>query len=116
MSYLFTSEAVSEGHPDKICDAVSDSLLDFYLSQDPNARTAIEAVATTNRVILSGEVSAATAFSPEQIEQCVRKCIKNIGYEQDTFNWQTVAIENYLHTQSADIALGVDKCGAGDQG
>ena len=116
MTYLFTSEAVSEGHPDKVCDAISDAIVDLYLSYDNKARTAIETLATTNQVIISGETSSTFAITQEQIESTIRQTIKNIGYDQNGFSWQDVNIQSYLHKQSADIALGVDKMGAGDQG
>lgn len=116
MQYLFTSESVSEGHPDKVCDQISDSILDLYLRHDPQARTAVETMATTNRVIVAGETKSKAIISQEEINETIRECIKNIGYNQDGFNWQTVQITNLLHEQSADIALGVDACGAGDQG
>lgn len=116
MTYLFTSEAVSEGHPDKVCDAISDAIVDLYLSYDNQARTAIETLATTNQVIISGETSSSISVSQEQIENTVRQTIKNIGYDQEGFSWKDVNIQSYLHKQSADIALGVDKMGAGDQG
>lgn len=116
MTYLFTSEAVSEGHPDKVCDALSDTIVDLYLSHDPNARTAIETLATTNQVIIAGETSSTIDISYEQIEAAVRQTVKDIGYDQTGFSWKDVNIQSYLHKQSADIALGVDKMGAGDQG
>ena len=116
MSYIFTSESVSEGHPDKLCDRISDAIADLYLSKDNNARTAIETLATTNRVIISGETSSNAFISKEEIEDVVRKSIKDVGYNQKNFSWQSVDILNLLHTQSADIALGVDNDGAGDQG
>lgn len=116
MTHLFTSEAVSEGHPDKVCDAVSDAIVDLYLSHDRHARTAVETLATTNRVIISGETSSSTDITPEQIETTIRRTIKDIGYDQKNFSWKTLEIQNFLHRQSADIALGVDKMGAGDQG
>lgn len=116
MSILFTSESVSEGHPDKVCDAISDTILDMYLSKDENARCAIETLATTNQVIIAGETSSSSPILATEIENSVRDAIRNIGYEQKGFNWQNVKIENFLHQQSADIALGVDKQGAGDQG
>ena len=115
-SYLFTSESVSEGHPDKVCDRLSDSLLDLALTHNPNARVAIEALATTNRVILAGEVSGLSSSISKEIEQTVRMAIKDIGYYQEGFNWENVQIENFIHAQSDDIALGVDRDGAGDQG
>ena len=116
MTYLFTSEAVSEGHPDKVCDAISDAIVDLYLTHDKQARTAIETLATTDRVIISGETASKTPVSETEIENTIRQTIKNIGYDQEGFSWKTVNIQNLLHKQSADIALGVDKMGAGDQG
>lgn len=116
MEYLFTSESVSEGHPDKVCDRISDAITDLYLSRDNASRTAVEAMATTNRVIIAGETSSQAIIMPEDIEHTVRNAIKDIGYAQKGFNWQNVQIENLLHSQSSDIALGVDKAGAGDQG
>ena len=116
MTYFFTSESVSEGHPDKVCDQISDAVLDALLKLNPMARSAVETMATTNRVILSGEISSPILPSNEQINQIVRFVIQKIGYEQAGFNWKTVEIQNYLHAQSADIAMGVDKEGAGDQG
>ena len=116
MSYLFTSEAVSEGHPDKVCDALSDAVVDLYLTRDAKARTAIETLATTNQVVIAGETSSAIPVSHEEIEDIVRQTVKNIGYDQDGFSWRDINIQSYLHKQSADIALGVDKTGAGDQG
>lgn len=116
MSILFTSESVSEGHPDKVCDAISDSIVDLYLRHDPLARTAVETLATTNRVVIAGEVCSSAFVSKEEIDYTIRETIKNIGYNQKNFSWQTVDIQNFMHTQSADIAMGVDKMGAGDQG
>ncbi len=116
MTKLFTSESVSEGHPDKVCDQISDALVDLYLSKDPYARTAIETLATTNKVIIAGETSSCAYISKDEIENTIRKTIKEIGYDQKGFSWQTVNIDNYLHHQSCDIALGVDRDGAGDQG
>lgn len=116
MSYFFTSESVSEGHPDKVCDALSDSLLDLYLTHDTHARTAIEVMATANKVILAGETNSFWQPSADEINSTVRRIIARIGYTQPDFSADTVDIENYLHRQSADIALGVDRQGAGDQG
>lgn len=116
MSFLFTSESVSEGHPDKVCDRISDAVADLYISRDPCSRTAIETLATTNRVIISGETSSNAVVLFEDIEDTVRNTIKEIGYAQKGFNWQNVRIDNFLHSQSCDIALGVDQDGAGDQG
>ena len=116
MSYLFTSESVSEGHPDKVADAISDAILDLAMrSEDPSVRCACETLVTTNRVVLAGEYKN-VILHPEEVDATVRKTIKNIGYEQDGFNWRTVEITNLLHGQSADIALGTDTFGAGDQG
>ncbi|MFN4154729.1 MAG: methionine adenosyltransferase [Paracoccaceae bacterium] len=119
-NYVFTSESVSEGHPDKVCDRVSDAILDAFLTEEPNARVACETFATTNRVVVGGEVGlsskAATDAMLERVEGIVRDCVKDIGYEQEAFHWKTLTVQNYLHGQSAHIAQGVDKDGAGDQG
>lgn len=116
MKHLFTSESVSEGHPDKVCDRISDTILDLYLQQDIFARTAVETLATTNQVIIAGETKSNISISEDKIEQAIRNSIKNIGYEQEGFNWKNLQITNLLHEQSADISLGVDINGAGDQG
>ena len=124
MSYLFTSESVSEGHPDKVCDRVSDSVLDLFLRHDSQARVACETLATTNRVILAGEVRAPETMMADimaQIESEVRGAIADIGYEQDEFHHAHFEFQNYLHKQSDHIAMGVDEAegkeeGAGDQG
>ena len=124
-SYIFTSESVSEGHPDKLCDRISDAVLDAFLTEEPEARVAAETFATTNRIVIGGEVGlsdkAVLAHHMGQIEQIARDCIKDIGYEQDKFHWKTVEVTNLLHEQSAHIAQGVDAGadkdeGAGDQG
>ena len=120
MPYLFTSESVSEGHPDKVCDRVSDAVLDAFLAEDPEARVACETFATTNRVVIGGEVRGPQAVM-NRVEEIARACVKDIGYEQDGFHWQTLNVQNYLHEQSAHIAQGVDAAdgkeeGAGDQG
>jgi S-adenosylmethionine synthetase len=120
-SYVFTSESVSEGHPDKICDQISDALLDAYLACDPFTKVAIETVVTTQRVILVGEVSHLGLVSKHSRADIVRKVIREIGYAQEGFHWQTCQIEDWLHDQSADIAQGVERergvvVGAGDQG
>jgi S-adenosylmethionine synthetase len=119
-SYLFTSESVSEGHPDKICDRISDAILDAFLTEEELARVACETFATTNRVVIGGEVGLST---PEKLttfmqglDGIVRDCVKDIGYEQDGFHWKNMSVENHLHAQSAHIAQGVDAAGAGDQG
>ena len=124
MSHIFTSESVSEGHPDKLCDRVSDTVLDLFLTAEPEARVACETFATTNRVILGGEVRASKdslASIMQAIEPAVRAAVKDIGYEQDKFHHAHFEFQNYLHEQSADIAMGVDSGdnkdeGAGDQG
>ncbi len=121
-NFIFTSESVSEGHPDKICDQISDLVVDLYMKADKNSRVACETLATTNRVILSGEVKINQnhqEVDDEVIHQKIREKIKDIGYEQDGFHWENIEIENYLHNQSQDIAQGVDATetiGAGDQG
>jgi len=119
--HLFTSESVSEGHPDKVCDRISDAIVDTFLAHDPYARVAVETLATTNRVVLAGEVRGPREVNPELLEQVVRHAVKEIGYEQDGFNWQTLSVDNFIHEQSPDIAQGVDAAGnkdegAGDQG
>ncbi|TMV58867.1 methionine adenosyltransferase, partial [Thioclava sp. BHET1] len=118
--YIFTSESVSEGHPDKVCDRISDAILDDFLTEEPNARVACETFATTNQVVVGGEVGLSDktklAEHMEKIDSIVRNCVKDIGYEQEKFHWATLGLSNYLHPQSAHIAQGVDKDGAGDQG
>jgi len=115
MSYLFTSESVSEGHPDKIADAISDAVLDLIMTkQDTTLRCACETLVTTNRVIVAGEYKG--ILHAQEVDSAVRKVIKDVGYEQTGFDWRTVEITNLLHGQSADIALGTDTFGAGDQG
>jgi len=119
--YLFTSESVAEGHPDKVCDRISDAILDAFLTHDPNSRVAVETLATTNRIVLAGEVRGPEGMTSDMIEDVVRHAVKEIGYEQEGFHWQTAEIENHIHEQSADIAQGVDAAGnkdegAGDQG
>ena len=118
--YLFTSESVSEGHPDKVCDRISDMVVDSYLSRDPFSRVACETLTTTNKVVLAGEIRA-PKIEKEEIIHKIRNCIKDIGYDQKGFSWKTADIEMLLHEQSADIAMGVDSKdnkdeGAGDQG
>ncbi|WP_419809728.1 methionine adenosyltransferase [Sphingomonas sp.] len=131
-SYLFTSESVSEGHPDKVADQISDAVVDLFLSTDPEARVACETMVTTQRIILSGEVRSSdrtivdadgnlTDEGKRKIEEVARAAIRRIGYEQEGFHWQTATFENNLHAQSAEIAMGVDSAGnkdegAGDQG
>jgi S-adenosylmethionine synthetase len=122
-NYVFTSESVSEGHPDKVCDRISDAVVDLYLAADPYARVAIETLVTTNRIVMAGEVRGPESVTPELIEQAARRTVREIGYEQKGFHWKTCEFQNYLHEQSADIARGVDADieankdeGAGDQG
>jgi S-adenosylmethionine synthetase len=134
-NYLFTSESVSEGHPDKVADQISDAVVDLMLSKDPEARVACETMVTTQRILLAGEIRCKGVFdldaypdtegwapgSRDEIEQVVRRTIQKIGYEQDGFHWQTAYFANHLHGQSAHIAQGVDESGnkdegAGDQG
>ncbi len=129
-SFLFTSESVSEGHPDKVADQISDAVVDLFLSKDPEARVACETLTTTNRVVLAGEVRGHGMIdregnwapgAQEQIQTVVRETVRRIGYEQDGFHWQNMTFENHLHPQSAHIAQGVDASGnkdegAGDQG
>lgn len=115
MSYLFTSESVSEGHPDKVADAISDAILDLVMvNQDPAMRCACETLVTTNTVIVAGEYKG--ILHNEEVESAIRRTVKNIGYEQEGFDWSTLNVTNLLHGQSADIALGTDSFGAGDQG
>ena len=119
-SHVFTSESVSEGHPDKVCDRISDAVLDAFLSEDPYARVACETLATTNRVVIGGEVRGPQSVI-DRVEEIARECVRDIGYEQDGFHWANMQVENYLHEQSTDIAQGVDASGnkdegAGDQG
>ena len=120
-SYVFTSESVSEGHPDKVCDQISDAVVDLFLSRNPEARVGVETLTTTNRVVLAGEVRG--DVSGDEMITAARDVIRRIGYEQDGFHWQNAAIDCYVHGQSADIAQGVDEGeglfteeGAGDQG
>ena len=120
--FLFTSESVSEGHPDKVCDRISDSILDLYIDADPEARVAVETLVTTDLVLVSGEVRSAKNITKQSIEETIRSAVKEIGYEQDGFHWKTLETKILLHEQSADIAMGVDSDGnakdegAGDQG
>ena len=119
-NFLFTSESVSEGHPDKVCDRISDMVVDSYLAIEPFSRVACETLTTTNRVVLAGETRGPKIDKDELINK-VRNCIKEIGYDQKGFSWKTANIETYLHEQSSDIAMGVDSKdnkdeGAGDQG
>ena len=119
--YLFTSESVAEGHPDKICDRISDTILDHFLSVNAAARVAVETLATTNRIIIAGEVRGADGITHADIEQLARDVVRDIGYEQPGFHWAQAKVEVLVHAQSPDIAMGVDALGnkdegAGDQG
>jgi S-adenosylmethionine synthetase len=122
-NYLFTSESVSEGHPDKVCDRISDAVVDLYLAADPLSRVAIETLVTTNRIVMAGEVRGPESVTPERIEEATRRAVREIGYEQKGFHWKSAEFQFYVHEQSADIAMGVDpdtgkqkEEGAGDQG
>ncbi len=119
--FYFTSESVSEGHPDKVCDQVSDAIVDAHLKEDASARLAIETLATTDKLIIAGEYRSKASLTAKDMEQIARDCIKRIGYEQQGFHWKTVDIDVLLHEQSPEIAQGVDASdskdeGAGDQG
>ncbi len=122
-SYLFTSESVSEGHPDKVADQISDAILDLYLARDPHARVALETLVTTNRIVLAGEVRGPEEITAELMERTAREVVREIGYEQAGFHWREADVECHVHEQSPDIAQGVDADvaaakdeGAGDQG
>ena len=119
--YVFTSESVSEGHPDKVSDRVSDAIVDAFLGADPLSRVAVETLTTTNKIVLAGEVRGPESITKDLMEQLAREAVKDIGYEQDGFHWEKSDVEVYVHSQSADIAMGVDAAGnkdegAGDQG
>lgn len=123
-NYEFTSESVSEGHPDKVADQISDAIVDLFLSKDPEARVACETLTTTQRVVLAGEIRCRGVYengawqgqAQQEIEDVVRQTVREIGYEQEGFHWQTLVLENYLHGQSAEIAQGVDAAGEKDEG
>ena len=120
-SYLFTSESVSEGHPDKVSDRISDAVVDLYLTEDPGSRVACETLTTTNRIVIAGEVRGPDSITMDKIEGVARDAVRDIGYEQDGFHWENAEVEVHLHQQSVDIAQGVDAVGnkdegAGDQG
>lgn len=119
--YLFTSESVSEGHPDKVADRISDTVLDAYLAADPYARVACETLVTTNRIVLAGETRGPDTITPEYLAHLARMAVHDIGYDQEGFSWKNAKVDVHLHAQSADIAVGVDAAGnkdegAGDQG
>jgi S-adenosylmethionine synthetase len=120
-NYLFTSESVSEGHPDKVADRISDAIVDTFLTADPHARVAVETLCTTNQIVLAGEVRGPASITAATLEEVARAAVKDIGYEQDGFHWKNAKVDVYVHSQSADIAVGVDAAGnkdegAGDQG
>ena len=121
LNYLFTSESVSEGHPDKVCDRISDAIVDLFLAAEPHARVALETLTTTNLIVLAGEVRGPASITPARLEEVARHAVKEIGYEQDGFHWEKAKVLVHVHNQSADIAVGVDAAGnkdegAGDQG
>jgi S-adenosylmethionine synthetase len=120
-TYVFTSESVSEGHPDKVCDRISDAIVDAFLAADPQSRVAVETLTTTNRIVLAGEVRGPESIDAARMEEIARECVRDIGYEQKGFHWRDAELSCYIHAQSADIAQGVDAQGnkdegAGDQG
>jgi len=120
-NYLFTSESVSEGHPDKVCDRISDAVVDLFLDADPLSRVAAETLTTTNRIVIAGEVRGPDSVTHDRIIEVARRAVKDIGYEQGGFHWKDADVECHLHKQSVDIAQGVDSAGdkdegAGDQG
>jgi len=119
--YLFTSESVSEGHPDKVCDRISDAIVDGFLTADTQSRVAVETLTTTNLVVLAGEVRGPATMDASRLEELARTCVRDIGYEQEGFHWKTMDVRVHVHEQSTDIAQGVDASGnkdegAGDQG
>jgi S-adenosylmethionine synthetase len=119
--FLFTSESVSEGHPDKVADRISDAIVDTYLAKDPYSRVAVETLVTTNKIVLAGEVRGDKSITKDVLEEVARNAVKEIGYEQEGFHWKHAEVDVYVHSQSADIAMGVDSSGnkdegAGDQG
>ena len=119
--FVFTSESVSEGHPDKVCDRISDAIVDTYIAAEPEARCGVETLATTNRIVLAGETRGPASITKEMLIDVARRAVRDIGYEQEGFHWQRAQIECHIHPQSSDIAQGVDASGnkdegAGDQG
>lgn len=120
-NFFFTSESVGEGHPDKVCDRISDAIVDLYLKEDPHSRVAVESLATTNRIVIAGEVRGPLSITPKEMEAAAREAVHEIGYAQKGFHWQWADVQIYVHAQSEDIAMGVDASddkdeGAGDQG
>ncbi len=119
--YIFTSESVSEGHPDKVCDRISDAVVDTFLAADPHSRVGVETLCTTNLIVLAGEVRGPSSITHDTLEVVARQAVRDIGYEQDGFHWETAEVAVHVHPQSSDIAMGVDASGnkdegAGDQG
>jgi S-adenosylmethionine synthetase len=115
-NYLFTSESVSEGHPDKVADRISDAIVDAFLAADPLSRVAVETMTTTNLIVLAGEVRGPASVTPALMEDIARHAVKDIGYEQDGFHWKNAEVQVHVHSQSADIAVGVDAAGEKDEG
>ncbi|MEQ8965807.1 MAG: methionine adenosyltransferase [Azospirillaceae bacterium] len=120
-NYVFTSESVSEGHPDKVCDRISDAIVDTFLTAEPTSRVAVETMCTTNRILIAGEVRGPESVDAAVMENVARHAVREIGYEQDGFHWRDATVDVFVHQQSADIAVGVDAAGnkdegAGDQG
>ncbi|MDX9689591.1 MAG: methionine adenosyltransferase [Proteobacteria bacterium] len=120
-NFFFTSESVGEGHPDKVCDRISDAFVDMFLKEDPHSRVAVETLATTNRIVIAGEVRGPDSITPKEMEAAARDAVHDIGYAQKGFHWQWADVQIYIHAQSSDIAMGVDGGqdkdeGAGDQG
>jgi len=115
-NYLFTSESVSEGHPDKVSDRISDAIVDAFLAADPQSRVAVETLCTTNLIVMAGEVRGPASVTPALMEEIARKAVRDIGYEQDGFHWQNAQVQCHVHQQSADIAVGVDAAGEKDEG
>ena len=114
--YLFTSESVSEGHPDKICDRISDSVVDAFLAAEPQSRCGVETLCTTNHIVLAGEVRGPASITHATMEELARGCVRQIGYEQDGFHWKNAQVDVLVHSQSVDIAQGVDAAGSKDEG
>ena len=115
-NYLFTSESVTEGHPDKVADLISDNVANYLINQNESYRAAIETMVSSNMVTIAGEVKTSLIDNTDSIEELVRQTVKDIGYEQENFHWNTLSFKNLIHNQSIDIAKGTDNFGAGDQG
>ena len=114
--FLFTSESVSEGHPDKICDRISDAVVDKLLGADPHSRVAVETLCTKNQIVLAGEVRGPDQITHDVLEEVARACVKEIGYEQEGFHWKNAKVDIFVHNQSPDIARRVDALGNKDEG